>query len=171
MGTFDVELFDETTPITVTNFLGIVNRGDYDNTFIHRSVPGFIIQGGGFQAPFSTSAEVPAVDPIMNEPGVSNIRGTIAMAKLGGDPNSATTQWFFNLADNSEELDNQNGGFTAFGRLVGTGMGVVNRIADLPIFDKGGAFKEIPLLSETTTLDDLVIIESITVAGDDSDPN
>ena len=171
MGTFDVELFDETTPITVTNFLGIVNRGDYDNTFIHRSVLGFIIQGGGFQAPFSTSAEVPAVDPIMNEPGVSNIRGTIAMAKLEGDPNSATTQWFFNLADNSEKLDNQNGGFTAFGRLVGTGMGVVNRIADLPIFDKGGAFKEIPLLSETTTLDDLVIIESITVAGDDSDPS
>jgi len=171
MGTFDVELFDETTPITVTNFLGIVNRGDYDNTFIHRSVPGFIIQGGGFQAPFSTSAEVPAVDPIMNEPGVSNIRGTIAMAKLEGDPNSATTQWFFNLADNSEKLDNQNGGFTAFGRLVGTGMGVVNRIADLPIFDKGGAFKEIPLHSETTTLYNLVIIESITVAGEYSDPS
>ena len=172
LGDFDVELFDEETPITVANFVGIVNRGDYDNTFFHRSVPGFIVQGGGFQA--TTQDEVPTVDPIMNEPGVSNTRGTIAMAKLGTDENSATTQWFFNLTDNSENLDNQNGGFTAFGRILGNGLSVVDAIAALPIFDGGGAFNEIPLIDFTggaIASENLVIIESITVLGEDPGPD
>ena len=172
LGDFDVQLFDEETPITVANFVGIVNRGDYDNTFFHRSVPGFIVQGGGFQA--TTQAEIPTVDPIMNEPGISNTRGTIAMAKLGSDENSATTQWFFNLADNSENLDNQNGGFTAFGRILGNGLSVVDAIAALPIFDGGGAFSEIPLIDFTggnIALENLVIIEGITILGGDPGPD
>ena len=172
LGDFDVELFDEETPITVANFVGIVNRGDYDNTFFHRSVPGFIVQGGGFQA--TTQDEIPSVDPIMNEPGISNTRGTIAMAKLGDDPDSATTQWFFNLGDNSENLDNQNGGFTAFGRVLGNGMSVVAAIAALPLVNAGGTFSEIPLIDfagGTIADANLVIIESITILGEGPGPD
>ncbi len=174
VGTIDVELFDQDTPITVANFVGIVNRGDYDNTFFHRSVPGFIVQGGGFQATFPSPLDVPEVDPITNEPGISNTRGTIAMAKLGGDPDSATTQWFFNLANNADILDDQNGGFTAFGRVLGNGMSVVDAIAALPIVNlDGGVFSEIPLIDAGAPLTNqsLVIIESITVLGEDPDPD
>ena len=173
LGDFDVELFDEETPITVANFVGIVNQGDYDNTFFHRSIPGFVVQGGGFQA--TTLDEVPTVDPIMNEPGVSNTRGTIAMAK-GSDPDSATTQWFFNLADNSAGLDDpqNSGGFTVFGRVLGNGLSVVDAIAAVPTVDAGAPFDDIPLIDFTggaITDENLVIVESITVLGEDPGPD
>ncbi len=84
--------------------------------------------GSGGAQPTSVTT-FPAVQ---NEPFISNIRGTIAMAKLGGDPNSATSQWFINLADNSANLDVQNGGFTVFGHVTGNGMSVADAIAALP---------------------------------------
>ncbi len=90
LGAIEVELFDATQPQTVANFLNYVNDGDYDNSFIHRSVPGFVIQGGGFTFIDGSIASVQADPPVVNEPGISNLRGTIAMAKLGGDPDSAT---------------------------------------------------------------------------------
>jgi cyclophilin family peptidyl-prolyl cis-trans isomerase len=83
---------------------------------------------------------MPTDPKILNEPNHTNIRGTIAMAKLGGDPNSATNQWFFNLADNSggsPALDTQNGGFTVFGRVIGDGMSVIDSITGLPYGDFG----------------------------------
>lgn len=173
--TFYVELFDEIAPITVANFLDIVNRGDYNNTFFHRLAPGFVLQGGGFKTPFSSTATVPVptVEPIINEFSVSNTRGTIAMARLGGDPNSATTQWFFNLANSNTFLDDVDGGFTVFGRLVGTGLDIIDLLVrDFPSTDLGGVFSELPA-SYTTELtpgektvpnDGLLIIKSITIS-------
>ncbi len=114
----EIDLFEEETPETVANFLNYVNDGDYANTFIHRSVAGFVIQGGGFTFIDGERQSVPTDPPVVNEPGISNLRGTIAMAKLSGDPNSATSQWFINLADNAENLDGQNGGFTVFGQVT-----------------------------------------------------
>jgi peptidyl-prolyl cis-trans isomerase A (cyclophilin A) len=147
MGTINVRLYDSATPLTTANFLNYATGGDWIDTFIHRSVPGFVVQGGGFRYPSDAIGvqSVPQDPPVMNEPGISNLRGTIAMAKLGGDPNSATNQWFFNLADNSANLDNQNGGFTAFGRVVGNGMTVVDAIAALPRVNAGSPFDTLPV--------------------------
>ena len=68
---------------------------------------------------------------------------------MGGDPNSATSQWFINLANNASALDGQNGGFTVFGRVIGSGMAVVDAIAAVPIFNAGGVFSDLPLINYT----------------------
>ena len=128
-----------TTPLTVQNFLSYVNSSAYDNSMFHRSVSGFVLQGGGFNAP-TVAADQPGSDPtsivsgpaVQNEPGNSNVFGTIAMARLGADPdtgqsnvNSATNQFFFNMDDN-EFLDSQNEGFTVFGEVLGSGMSAIS---------------------------------------------
>lgn len=149
LGNFSIELFDTAAPATVANFLNYVTSGRYNGSIIHRSVPGFVIQGGGFTFD-STTQTFPnvAVDaPVVNEFSIPNTRGTLAMAKLGGDPNSATSQWFVNLADNRANLDNQNGGFTVFGRVVEPGMTVVDAISNLGRFNLGGALDTIPLIT------------------------
>jgi cyclophilin family peptidyl-prolyl cis-trans isomerase len=168
---FFVELFDQagsgrtrTTPLTVANFLGYVDRGDYTNTIIHRSArtltnDPFVVQGGGFRAPTVASnlpggvpPTIAARPPVANEPGNTNVRGTIAMAKVGSDPNSATNQWFVNLGDNSANLDYQNGGFTAFGRVLGGGMTAVDAMAAVPTYDFGSPFDDLPLRNAPATL-------------------
>ncbi len=131
-GTFDVALYASATPLTVTNFLNYVNRGDYGNSIIHRSLPAFIVQGGGFKPAAPNFTAIPTDPSPLNEPGIANQRGTIAMAKVDSNPNSATGQWFLNLADNAANLANQNGGFTAFGRVCGNGLAVADTIASLP---------------------------------------
>ena len=151
LGNIDVELFNDSAPRTVTNFMNYVNDGDYSNSFIHRSVPGFIIQGGGFKFENDGVSKITTDPPVVNEFGHSNIRGTIAMAKLDGDPDSATSEWFFNLADNSANLDKQNGGFTVFGQVIGNGMDVVDAIAALPVWNAGGAFTDLPLIDYSGT--------------------
>ncbi|MBI3570617.1 MAG: peptidylprolyl isomerase [Gammaproteobacteria bacterium] len=145
LGTVDVELYDDRAPITVRNFLKYAGIGYYDKIIIHRSIPGFVIQGGGYMnamtlfGPTYVAPSLGKFPPIQNEfsSSRSNIRGTITMAKLPGNPDSATSEWFFNLADNSANLDNQNGGFTVFGHVLdngpGTGMDVVDAIADLKV--------------------------------------
>jgi peptidyl-prolyl cis-trans isomerase A (cyclophilin A) len=152
MGDFSVNLYDKTTPKTVENFLAYVKSGAYTNSVIHRSVPGFIVQGGGYK--YEAKPPLVAVTQnasVINEPVYANKRGTIAMAKLGNQPNSATNQWFFNLADNSTVLDPQNSGFTVFGEVTGNGMAIIDAMAAVSIFNAGSPFNELPLRNYTTT--------------------
>ncbi|MDD5200167.1 MAG: peptidylprolyl isomerase [Terrimicrobiaceae bacterium] len=142
IGNIDLELYDADKPITVRNFLRYVNEGRYAGTFLHRLEPGFVIQGGGYKLDASkTPVHIEKLPPIQNEyavgPTVSNTIGTIAMAKVapfdnggnpipGGGPDSATSEWFINLGNNSANLDVQNGGFTVFGRVI-AGLDLLNR--------------------------------------------
>jgi cyclophilin family peptidyl-prolyl cis-trans isomerase len=151
LGDFSVNLYDKATPKTVENFLAYVKSSAYKNSVIHRSVPGFIVQGGGFKYESKPPLlNVTQNTAVINEPVYANKRGTIAMAKLGDQPNSATNQWFFNLADNSAVLDPQNGGFTVFGEVTGNGMAIIDAMAALSIFNAGSPFNELPLRNYTT---------------------
>jgi len=173
LGPFEVNLYDQNTPATVANFLAYVNAGAYSNTVIHRAVTGFVAQGGGFTYQGSPNlGNVVQNAAVVNEPKYSNVRGTIAMAKLGGNANSATNQWFINLGNNSANLDVQNGGFTVFGQVIGNGMDVLDAINALQKFNFQGAFDSIPLRDYTTqnatdgvvvTDRHLVIVTSIVV--------
>jgi peptidyl-prolyl cis-trans isomerase A (cyclophilin A) len=156
-GDFTIELFDEQTPQTVANFLGYVDRGDYSGSVFHRSVTEFVLQAGAYrwlgdcdfaerQPGVNCSAQrIAQQTPVVNEPGISNTRGTLAMAKLEGNPDSATSQWFINLTDNSEVLDTQNSGFTVFGRVLGEGLEVAESINDLPVTSAGGEAQQMPV--------------------------
>ena len=163
VGDVEVQLHPNDAPIAVANFLSYVNApagSNYDGTFIHRSITNFVIQGGGFFLPVDgVASEVPSLPPIVNEFGISNTRGTLAFAKIGGDPDSATNQWFFNTQDNSENLDVQNGGFTVFGTVV-SGLNIVDQIQATPLFDFGGVFNSVPLLNKGT---EFVVVNTITV--------
>jgi len=148
LGTFEVNLYDQSTPATVANFLTYVNSGAYNNNVVHRVVGGFVVQGGGFT--YQGTPQLGSVvqnAPVINEPKFSNVRGTIAMAKLSGNANSATNQWFINLGDNSANLDVQNGGFTAFGQVI-SGMDVVDAINAVPRF-ASSSYESIPLRDYT----------------------
>ena len=191
-GITNVLLFDQEgagAPAAVTNFLNYLNDGDYDGSIFHRSVPGFIVQGGGFKvaAELGFDANLGAIEAIPADPAVvnefsaerSSTRGTIAMAKVGNNPDSATNQWFFNLGDNSENLDNQNGGFTVFGEvLTDEDLAPVNAISNLRTFDAtaafndpvpefAGAFGELPLIVEDADNADFVGLNSVTVSQAD----
>jgi len=134
-GDIDVELYDQDKPVTVQNFIRYVQSGRYQNEFSHRLVPGFVLQGGGFALTnrATTNAMIIPVatfPPIVNEFSVgqrlSNVFGTIAMAKLGGNTNSATSQWYFNLANNSFlDAADTNNLFVVFGKVV-RGTNVLN---------------------------------------------
>lgn len=172
LGRITVELTPDVTPLTVQNFLSnYVDNKLYDNTIVHRSVPGFVIQAGGYKATGSYSHIDEAI-PLLNEfqeaqvaagGGAVNVRGTIAMAKLGEDPDSATSEWFINLADNASNLDYQNGGFTVFGRVIGGGMHTVDAIAGLEVVNASGVnknFTELPIV-ETSQGPAAVVVTSV----------
>ena len=139
-GVIELNLFDQQAPNTVANFLSYIEDDAYNQTVIHRSVSDFVIQGGGFTF---TDELVPITTKptVVNEPVLSNVKGTIAMAKLANDENSATSQWFFNVVDNSEALDTQNGGFTVFGQITAQSQATLDNIAglvhcgDIPLVD------------------------------------
>jgi cyclophilin family peptidyl-prolyl cis-trans isomerase len=191
-GPINLVLFDKTTPRTVANFVNYIEDGKYNNMIFHRLVQGFVLQGGAYQFNSSAAAGTNpltaiATDPaVQNEPGVSNIANTIAMAKVGGDPNSATSQFFFNLANNASNLDTQNGGFTAFGELADqTSINTVNTLAQIPPANvstqatanglNGGDFQATPLFAYTgtnfpndTTAANYEMFNSITVHQNDA---
>ena len=150
VGNFRVNLYDNITPATVENFLFYVNNGAYTNSVIHRSQPGFVIQGGGYtfdrELPLD---EIPRNPPVDSEPELANVRGTIGMARRDNRRNSATSQWFLNLEDNRDSLDWPNGGYTVFGEVIDDGMDVVDAIAALPLFDFGAPANNIPLRDYT----------------------
>lgn len=162
LGIVDVELFDTEAPATVANFLDYVGSGTaadggYDGSFIHRSArtpqnTPFVIQGGGYYFDVDTQFvdAIPTAPPVVNEFGRSNLRGTVAMARVGGQVNSATSQWFVNLTDNSF-LDTVDGGFTVFGEVV-AGMDVVDAIAALDRWNFGGPLNEVPLIDFDNTV-------------------
>ena len=93
--------------------------------------PALLWQGGGYIFVGDSPVEIPTDPPVINEPGISNTRGTIAMAKPGGNPDGATSQWYINVKDNSADLDASNGGFTVFGRVIGNGMDIIDTINEL----------------------------------------
>jgi cyclophilin family peptidyl-prolyl cis-trans isomerase len=140
LGALDILLMDTVAQNTVTNFLQYVNDGDYDYTFLHRSATyldpaevlypvgtPFVVQGGGYimtgpSGSFFNPANVPHIPedaPIANEFLLSNLRGTMAMARFPGNPDSATSEWFFNMQDNSVTLDTTDGGFAVFAQVQG----------------------------------------------------
>jgi len=148
-GTFDVELLNADAPITVANFLSYQASPAWSGLIVHRSVPQFVIQGGGFTLDNGLITSVPTSPPIQNEflAENSNVRGTLAMAMVADNINSGTSQWFINVADNTF-LD--EGKYTVFGRVLGNGMTVVDQINDLTTWDlktawNNGALGEVPL--------------------------
>ena len=143
ISSFFVELYDnqnqsnKSTPITSNNFIEYINDGSYENSLIHRIESDFVIQSGSFKHPQVASNQIQGIpqvinskEEIINEPGNSNLLGTIAMAKVAGKPNSATSSWFINLANN-KSLDSSNEGFTVFGHILGDGIKNPLIISDL----------------------------------------
>lgn len=174
LGDIDVRLFETATPASVANFLNYVADGDFDDSFIHRAPTNFVLQGGGFRWPESDGGitSVPTDPPVVNEPGLTNVRGTLAYAKLGSDPNSATSGWFFNLSDSNAnqspgpQLDTQNGGFTVFGSVIGDGLQVIDALASLQVVNAGSPFDNLPVLdtfvSPNIFREDLVFVNTVT---------
>jgi cyclophilin family peptidyl-prolyl cis-trans isomerase len=138
MGKIRIELNQDKAPTTVKNFLSYVDDKFYDGTIFHRVIADFMIQGGGFTPGMK---EKQTKDPIKNESdnGLSNERGSIAMARTNV-PNSATSQFYINVKDNSRSLDKANArdgvGYCVFGKVI-EGMDVVDKIKEVKTTRKG----------------------------------
>ncbi len=136
LGKIKVELFADKAPITVKNYLRYVDEKHYDGTIFHRVIPNFMIQGGGF-APGMT--EKKTHEQIKNEAGngLSNERGTLAMARLP-QPDTATAQFFINVKDNKFlDRSTRSAGYAVFGKVI-EGMDVVDKIKQVETADRGG---------------------------------
>jgi len=141
LGDLTIALFNRTAPVTVKNFLAYVDSGFYNGTIFHRVIPGFVIQGGGYN---KNLVRRPTFPPIKNESdnGLKNERGTLSMARTQ-DPNSATSQFFINLVDNSGlDFKGEGTGYAVFGKVI-AGMDVVDKIAKVQTETRGG-FQDIP---------------------------
>jgi len=161
-GKIKMELYPDAAPKTVANFLDYVKAKHYDGTQFHRVIPGFMIQGGGFTPDFMQKPTKPAIaieSEQSSKAGMLNVPGTVAMARTG-DPNSATAQFFINVADNQflnfRSPDPQGYGYTVFGKVI-QGMDVVNKIAAVPTGSGGPFARDVPV--------ERVIIKSATVVG------
>jgi peptidyl-prolyl cis-trans isomerase A (cyclophilin A) len=152
MGSFKIELFEKEAPVTVKNFLNYVDKKFYDGTIFHRVMPGFVIQGGGFD---KNMVQKSTLTPIQNEAknGLKNLRGTLSMARTN-DINSATSQFFVNLKNNAalDHVSDAQYGYAVFGKVV-QGMDVIDKIAGVATGNKG-PHQNVPVKP--------VIIESMT---------
>ncbi len=142
LGEITIELYPDKAPVTVENFLAYVDAGFFDKTIFHRVIPGFVLQGGGFTEDMKQKT---TRSPIKNEAenGLKNERSTLSMARTS-DINSATSQFFINLKDNSS-LDHGTGdfGYAVFARVT-AGMDVVDKIAAVPTGNRG-RFQDVPV--------------------------
>lgn len=149
-GDIRIELDAEKAPKTVANFVQYVKAGHYSGTIFHRVIDGFMIQGGGFDAKL-VQKPTKAPIPLESHNGLSNLRGTIAMARTGV-PNSATSQFFINVVDNQRldgEADNPASGYAVFGRVI-EGMEVVDKIRAVEVANQG-ALQNVPVKPITIT--------------------
>ncbi|HHN78294.1 MAG TPA: peptidyl-prolyl cis-trans isomerase [Phycisphaerales bacterium] len=150
-GDIVIELDEDKAPISTANFLAYADNGDYDGTIFHRVIDGFMIQGGAFEPDMKQRK---GRDPIKNEwkNGLSNTRGSIAMARLGNQPDSASNQFFINVADNDFLDQPRDGaGYAVFGKVV-EGMDVVDAIKGVKTTDRAG-HSDVP--------DEPVVIQSV----------
>ncbi|MBC7618707.1 MAG: peptidylprolyl isomerase [Candidatus Saccharibacteria bacterium] len=146
-GSFVVELYPLNAPVTVDNFLQYVRDDFYRNKIFHRVISNFVVQGGGFDAQLSLAANRPPIAlEVCN--GLSNTRSTIAMARTDA-PNSATSQFYINVADNLT-LDTSGGGYAVFGRVI-AGMEVVDAIRAVPTQTVNGFGTDVPVMPITIT--------------------
>jgi len=162
-GRIRVELYPDAAPKTVANFLEYVKAKHYDGTQFHRVISGFMIQGGGFTPDFKQKPLKPPVaieSEASSKAGLMNVPGTLAMARTG-DPNSATAQFFINVADNKflnfRSADAQGYGYTVFGKVV-EGMDVVDRIAKAPTGSGGPFPKDVPV--EKVIINKAVVVDA-----------
>lgn len=152
-GKLVVELDSAKAPKTVANFLKYVQDGSYNGSLFHRVIPGFVVQGGGYD---SNAQSLPSYPAIENESknGLSNSRGTLAMARTG-NPHSATRQFYFNLQNNTPLDGGADWGYTVFGKVI-SGIEVLDKIAAQPTgFDpalQAGDVPQKPILLKQVTL-------------------
>jgi len=161
-GTIRLELYPAKAPKTVENFLQYVNAKHYDGTVFHRVISDFMVQGGGFTPDFKQKPTKPPIaieSEQSSKAGLLNVPGTVAMARTS-DPNSASSQFFINVADNKflnfRSADQQGYGYTVFGKVI-EGMDVVDKIAKGPT-GAGGPFpKDVP--SQPVLINKAVVVE------------
>ena len=136
LGDIQLELYPDKAPLTVQSFLSYVDEQFYDGTVFHRVIPNFMIQGGGFEPGMKQKTTYAAIKNEADN-GVSNDRGTLAMARTN-NPDSATDQFFINV-DNNKNLDrnNKSPGYAVFGKVI-EGMDVVDKIRQVETHSVGG---------------------------------
>ncbi len=178
LGQFDVLLYeDNAVSETVRNFLGYVTDGDYDETIFHRRVEDFVLQGGGFSHDDTGAVAISTDAPIQLETQFSNTRGTIAMARTSA-LNSATSQFYFNLVDNTF-LDGPTG-YAVYGEVLGDGMDVIDLLSSQqswPATSVHGAWGQLPMIDypggaidqDSPIHDYLEWILSVNIVGDAND--
>ncbi len=169
LGDFDVLLRPDAAPVNVANFVSYADTGRYDSSIIHRSTTYNsadiqIVQGGGFLLADNNLWNIQTDPPIALEANLANLRGTIAMARTV-DPDSATSQWFLNVAGNAG-LD---GNYAVFGSIIGSGgLAVMDAMASLTVYNAsaqlGDVFSELPLIQPTLTPDSLVLVQNVAIS-------
>ena len=141
IGNFDIELYQKEAPITANNFVEYVEQNFYENTLFHRVIPGFVIQGGGFEIGMSPKETNP---PIKNEAdnGLKNDKYTLSMARTQ-DLDSATSQFFINLTDNKSLDYPSMGGYAVFGKVI-SGEEIIDKIAEVRTTNVG-PYQDVPI--------------------------